>query len=135
MFYSFTRKNTRLRSDQIGKSQERKSPKYMEFPAPLSFLHVTPLAAEGVPVQITREMHKATYWDYPLTEIKERDADMRLIDYFNINTFGSRDFEYCRVRIFASSAYPDIAGRDALLEFKDVKIFFDDTLPNAENGS
>lgn len=112
--------------NRIGKFQEKKAPKYYEFPAALSFISVVPAADEGVPIQIAREKANARYWDHPVNIIKPGDSDMRFVDFFNANTTGSRDYEYCRVRIVASSVYPDTVGRDALLEWKDVRIMLDD---------
>ena len=120
--------------NSIGKSQERKSPKYKELPTELSFFHVIPSVVKGVPIQINREKHKFTYWDHPLTLIRPGEADMRFVDFFNFNTAGLRDYEYCRVRIVASSIYSDIVGRNALLEYKDVTVLFDDAVPNAGKG-
>jgi hypothetical protein len=66
------------------------------------------------------------YWDYPVKIMKPGESDMCFVDFFNFNTTGSRDYELCRVRIVASTVYPDIVGHDALLAWNDVRVLIDD---------
>lgn len=111
----------------IGRCKEKKTPSYMAHLEPLAFLQVIPSLDSGVPVQINREKEGShAYWDYPLKTIRPPDATLLFIDYFDFDVLGSREFEYCLVRIVESKAFPEIIGRDALINSKDVKIVLQD---------
>jgi len=103
-----------------------KSNYYEKFPQPIPYLKVIPAIDDGVPIQINREIEKSGYWDFGLNFIRPADVDLRFIDYFDFDMLGFRDFKFCHVRIIGSDKYPDIIGRDALLECNDVIIFFDE---------
>jgi len=106
----------------ISRTLDKKSTSYEKRPKPMMFLKVIPLVDTGVPISINRSIECSGYWDYSLTCIKTFDADMMFIDYFDFDMVGFRDFQYCRVRIVASDLYPDLIGRDALIESNNVII-------------
>lgn len=95
-------------------------------PEPLLFFRVEPIVETGIPLHVSREKENVHYWDYPITQIKSGDADMRFIDYFDFDLFGFRDFQYCRVRIINSTVYPELIGHDALIVCSHIRIYFDD---------
>lgn len=105
----------------------KKSHNYEKSPQPLSCLRVIPTLEEGVPIQINREIMRTGYWDFPINIVKPEDVDLRFIDFFDFDLLGFRDFRFCSVRIIGSAIYPDIIGRDALLDSNNVKIFFDES--------
>lgn len=112
--------------NQIGGTSCKKSYRYEQFPEPLICLHIVPSAEAGAPIQIAREVKSFTYWDYPIDLVKPLDVDLRFIDFFDFDVLGYKDFEYYRVRIVGSYKYPDIVGRDALINTHSVNVFFVD---------
>jgi len=104
----------------------KKSLAYKSVTEPISIFRVVPSAESGVPIYINRDVPCTGYWDYPLSIIKPSDVDLRFIDFFDFDRKGFRDFQYCRVRIVGSDTYPEIIGRDALLESNNVKIIFEE---------
>lgn len=112
---------------RIGRTESKKARAFERSLEPLTFLRIIPLANNGVPIHINREKIPSPYWDHPKTLIKPDEADMRFIDFFDFGTLGFREFEYCRVRIVASTANPDLVGHDALLQCNHVTILFDGT--------
>lgn len=112
--------------NQVGRPEYIKSSACAMMPEPLLFFRVFPSVETGVPINISREKNSYGYWDNPIAFIKPDEADMRFIDFFDFDLIGFRDFQFCRVKIIDSKAYPDLKGYDALLECNHIKIFFDD---------
>jgi hypothetical protein len=97
------------------------SPSYLDPPEPLLFLYVIPNAE--IPIMINREkMKHHGYWDYPVKYISSEEAKLCLIDFFDYDQLGFKDFRYCRVKIVASNN-PDLVGRVALVEPEHVKFY------------
>lgn len=76
---------------------------------------------------INREISSG-YWDHPVQEVEPSDIDMRFIHYFDWANIGHRDFEFIMVLIIASSAHPELNGRQALVKPLYVKAFFDEAV-------
>ncbi len=112
----------------LNRETYKKAKTYVRASEPLLFLRVVPVEKSGISVNINREKNVSNYWDYPLSIIKSNEADMRFIDFFDFNLLGSRDFQYCRVRIVASNVNPDIVGHDALIDCNKIKVYFDDSV-------
>ena len=112
--------------DPVGRQSEKKQPMYKYPLSPLMSFRVIPLLEGGVPLRINRDVPPKGYWDYPFEMIKPSDADLRFIDYFDFDRLGSCHFQYCRVRIVSSERYPELIGRDALLENDKMKIMLVD---------
>lgn len=111
----------------IGRLDYKKVPTYKRSSAPLLFLKVIPVVDTSIPINIARERTYTGYWDYPLECVKSDEVDMRLIDLFDFDLLGFRDFQYYRVQIVSSSLSQELIGRDALISCNHVKINFDDT--------
>ena len=69
---------------------------------------------------------QSDYWDHPLTEIKKDDLVMVFIDYFDWDEMDLIDLRYYRVRIIASSVYPDLVGSDALISTIYADVYYHD---------
>lgn len=110
----------------VARLSYKKSLAYEAVTEPISIFRVVPSVESGVPIYINRDVPCTGYWDYPLNIIKPLDVDLRFIDFFDFDRKGFRDFQYCRVRIVGSNTYPEIIGRDALLESNNVKIIFEE---------
>jgi hypothetical protein len=83
---------------------------YRGGPAPLMCLRLD--VERGSEILVNRT-GTSGYWD-----------DLRFIWFFDWSELDFRDFQYCRVRIVASSRYPHLVGRDALLPVTDnVRMF------------
>ena len=109
------------------------SPSYLDSPEPLLFLHVIPNTQ--MPIEINREMKNHGYLDYPVKSINSEEAKLRFIDFFDFDKLGFRDFEYCRVKIVASSDNPDLVGRIALVQPKYVKFYLRFGQSSGQNNS
>lgn len=107
----------------LKKINYEKTASYKALKDTLSFLQVVP--KHEVPILINREKNSMSgYWDHPINRIKPDTTDMRFIDYFDFDKLGYRNFEYYQVRIVASSAFPDLTERDALVSPQYVNVFF-----------
>jgi len=97
---------------------------FFSWVEPIPFLRVVPQAA-GSPAMINRDAgaHHG-YWDAPVTRIGS-DADLRLIDYFDWDQAGYRDFHYYHVQIVSFPAHPELVRHDALIETLHARVFFD----------
>jgi len=80
---------------------------------PASIFPIVP-SGDVCPIMINRK-EQSDYWDHPLTEIKKDDLEMVFIDYFDWDDMDLIDLRYYRVRITASSVYPELIGSDALI--------------------
>lgn len=72
-------------------------------------------------------------WNHPREHIRANDMSLRLIEFFDWGTLDYRDWKLLRVEIAASTAYPDVVGREGLLEVSSVKVlaFADTQLPGS----
>ncbi|HKF67774.1 MAG TPA: hypothetical protein VKB36_14620 [Vicinamibacterales bacterium] len=53
------------------------------------------------------------------------DVKLNLIEWFDWNRYGRRQFEYYFVTINTFPAHPEFEGRGALIERKNTRVFFD----------
>ena len=88
-------------------------------------------AGSDVPIMVNRDTNGSGYWDDPVSRVALGEMELRLVDFFDWDELGMRDFTYLRVRIVASAAYPHLVNRDALLECAYVKV---QTLDGAAGG-
>lgn len=91
---------------------------------PLSFLHIVPSVSGEVPILINRS-GASGYWDDPVNKVASSEVDLRFIEYFDWNSYGRRDFKFYRVRIVKFLKYPQLEGRDALLEVCHARVFIE----------
>lgn len=89
------------------------------------FLRVVP-RAEEIPIMINRSSSPGSgYWDDPVDRIGATDAELHLIDFFDWEQMGYRDFHYYRVRIENFTKHPDLNGRQALVEVHHAGVFLE----------
>ena len=93
----------------------RKSPSYIAQKNVLNCIRVR-IKVPNARVAIQRVKSQGTYWDHPINVLSDNQADLRFIDFFDFDTQCPLQYEYCLVRIMRSTAYPEIAGHDALIE-------------------
>ena len=71
-----------------------------------------------VPIRISETFEKQTSrnWDQPPMSVAQRDMAMIFRDFFDWDPLGYRDMQYFLVEISASCKFPELIGRDALIE-------------------
>jgi hypothetical protein len=89
---------------------------------PTTSLRIVPAIEHGTPILINRDLPRSGYWDHPVSLVRPGDVELRLLRFFDFDQIGCRDFEYLEVVVHASSTYPEIVGRAALIEFNHAKI-------------
>lgn len=70
---------------------------------------------DRLPVMVNREKPASGYWDHPTEYVASAAADLHLIELFDWDNLGFRDFRYFRVRIVKADD-PDLVDRDALVD-------------------
>lgn len=88
------------------------------FVNPIPFFQILPSIAHGTPIMIQKPRRGAPtgYWDDPVNLVKPREAELQFITYFDWNQMDYIDLRYYRVKIASFDAYPDLVGREALIE-------------------
>ncbi len=103
----------------VGKGEATKASLDDAYP----FLRVVPRADE-IPIMINRSGAPGSgYWDDPVDRIRANDAELHLIDVFDWEQMGYRDFHYYQVRIENLAKHPDLNGRQALVEVHHACVF------------
>lgn len=94
---------------------------------------VVPRAKGGVPIMIEqpRPGTKNRYWDHPISRVTSTAAVLEFVDYFDFDGLGCLDFKYVLAKISAFPEYPELVGREALLETDHVDVY----LPDAPGGT
>ena len=113
-----------LVSQPLGASDRKLAPAWSGEPAPLTCFRIVPAVDHGTPILINRDLPRCGYWDHPVSRVRPGDVELHLLRFFDFDEIGCRDYEYLEVVVHASSTYPDIVGRAALIEFRHAKIFF-----------
>ncbi len=60
-------------------------------------------------------------WTHPPARIDPTDMTLRFLEFFDWGPLDFRDNELIRVEILASARYPDVVGREALIDAKRVR--------------
>lgn len=89
---------------------------------------IVPMGPDPVPIMVhrPREGDRNTYWDDPVSEVKPSEAKFQFLDFFDWDQLADADFRFYRVRIAAFQSQPQLVGREALIEHKDARVFFDE---------
>ena len=103
----------------LGRSDCVEQPDFEMPTEPFPFLCVEP-AGVGSDIFINRR--DSGSWDDKVKYINEGEAELRLIDYFDFDKLGTRDFEYYQVRITRFDNHPELVGRNALVRVRDAKV-------------
>ncbi len=92
-----------------------------------SYLHVVPtLGPKGAPLLWAREEPDGRSWIWSEVTLETPDIELHLIDYFDWDERGYRDYQYYRTRIISYPANPPLVGADVLIEVWQAKIYFYD---------
>lgn len=86
-------------------------------------LRVVPSGPVPIMIHRPREADRNWYWDDPVDKITAADGELHFLDYFDWDDMNYADFQYCRVRIAAFPAHPELIGREALLEHQYARVF------------
>ncbi len=93
---------------------------------PIKFIRIVPRSDE-VPVMINRSADRGSgYWDDPVKRVKQSEIDLRLIGFFDWDSYGYIDLRYFRSRIVSFTTNPHLVGRDTLLEVGHARVYFDE---------
>jgi hypothetical protein len=106
--------------NKIGKIDSRKTSN-----DPWLFIKIEPTSS-SCPMLIGRSDKKGCKnWDNSSVELND-NVDMRFIDYFDWDEFGFIDFQYIRVRILSSEKHSHLIGKEALIETRYARVFFEE---------
>jgi hypothetical protein len=108
----------------LAASDRELAPAWSAEPAPLPGFRIEPVVEQGTPILINRDLPRSGYWDHPITQIRPTDVELHLLRFFDFDQLGNRDFEFFEVVVGASSTYPEIVGRAALIQFANAKVLF-----------
>jgi hypothetical protein len=87
-----------------------------KFGSPIVQLTVASEISKDIPVLVNRSTPSSGYWDAPVKAILSTDATFVFICFFDWDDYSQRDLRYYRVRITRCDSFPDLIGRDALIE-------------------
>lgn len=115
----------RILFDQLVLSRVgREFPRTNLFRAPISFFRVIPTSKSSpVMIQNPRPGQPRGYWDHPMKCIGPEEAEMHFVDYFDWNRFDFVDFQYYRAIIAKFDGHPELAGREALVERMNARVY------------
>jgi hypothetical protein len=71
------------------------------------------------PIMLNRDINSC-YWDYPIKEVIDT-VEMLFISFFDWDSLDYHDNRYVRVQIASWPSYPELTGKHALVESKDVQ--------------
>jgi hypothetical protein len=86
------------------------------FKIAMPFFHVVPSGHVPIMIQNPRSERETGYWDHPVKYIKQEEAELHFLSYFDWNRMDYADFRYYRVEIAKFDAHPEIVGREALID-------------------
>jgi len=86
------------------------------FEKAIPFFRVAPSSDAPIMIQNPRSTKETGYWDHPLNRVKQGEAELLFIAYFDWNRMDYADLRYYRVRIARFDAHSEVVGRDALIE-------------------
>ena len=109
----------------LGSFDHKISAGYIAAPQPLPGFYVIPNIPTGTRILINREQPRSGYWDHPISMVKPDEVELHLLRFFDFDWQNYRDYRYFEVLIQASTRYPEIAGRVALLEVDNASVMFD----------
>jgi hypothetical protein len=78
----------------------------------------------GMWAMISRDRPAAGYWDHPVDTLLPGEAVLAFREYFDWDQHGLIDFRFYRASILESSRYPDLEGREALIETIHARIIY-----------
>jgi len=103
------------------------APEYSADPSALPGFRIVPAVEHGTPIFINRDLPQSGYWDYPVSRVQPDEVELDLLRFFDFDKLGYRDYRYFEVVVHASTKYPDIIGRAALIEVQHARVLFSKT--------
>jgi len=103
------------------------APEYAAVPLALHGFRIVPAIEHGTPIFINRDLPRSGYWDHPVSRVRREEVELDLLRFFDFDKLGYRDFRYFEVVVHASTKYPDIVGRAALIEVAHARVLFGKT--------
>ena len=97
------------------------APEYAAEPSVLPGFRIVP----GTPIFINRDLPRSGYWDHPVSRVRPDEVELHLLRFFDFDQLGYRDFRYFEIVVHASTKYPDIIDRAALIEVEHAKVLLD----------
>ena len=101
------------------------SPASRRAGSPLPFLRVVPSIEHGTRIMVNRTVPPSGYWDDPVTAVIPNEIDLRFVRFFDWDELGHREFQFVEAIIQAFPKHPALVGRSALLDVRDVTVFFE----------
>jgi hypothetical protein len=96
------------------------------FRVPIPFFFAVPASQTiRILIQNPRSANSTGYWDHPVNQISQGEAEMQFLTYFDWNRMNYVDFQYYRVQITKFDVHPELAGRGALIERHSARMFSD----------
>lgn len=92
-----------------------KTPGYFEHPDCIKQIRVMPKKAV-TGIYVSREIGKASYWDFPVKRDTLDACDFCFIDFFDFDVQGKLEYAFYRVRIAGNSVCQEVIGHDALIK-------------------
>jgi hypothetical protein len=96
-----------------------------KFGSPIAQLAVTSEISKDIPVLVNRSTPSTGYWDAPVKTIPSVDTTFVFICFFDWNDYAQRDLRFYKVRITRCDTFPELIGRDALIETCYADVFLD----------
>jgi hypothetical protein len=94
-----------------------------KFGNPIAQLTVASEISKDIPILVNRSTPSTGYWDAPVKSILSTDATFVFICFFDWDDYFQKDLRYYRVRISKCDTFPDLIGRDALIETCYAEVF------------
>ena len=95
----------------------------MIFRVAIPFFRIVPSSPE-VPIMIQNPRREGSgYWDHPLKAIKQGEAELLFIEYFDWNRMDCVDFRYYRVQIGSFNGHPELVAREALIDCQHALVY------------
>jgi hypothetical protein len=87
-----------------------------KFGDPIAQLRVTSEISGDIPVLVNRGVPSTGYWDAPVKSVMSADSTFAFIGFFDWDEYAQKDLRYYRVRFMRCDTFPELIGRDALIE-------------------
>jgi hypothetical protein len=100
------------------------APEHFADPSAFHGFHIVPAIKHGTPIFINRDLPRRGYWDHPVSRVQPDEVELDLLHFFDFDKLGYRDYRYFEVVVHASTKFPDIVGRAALIEVQRVRVLF-----------
>lgn len=87
-----------------------------KFGNPITQLTVASEISKDIPVLVNRSIPSTGYWDAPVKTLPSVDTTFIFICFFDWDDYAQKDLRFYKVRITRCATFPELVGRDALIE-------------------